>query len=78
MPLTVEVVVSNTLMFRKNGTLYDEAVLREDFQLPVTRLYENLKEVEKRLRELGVSLERIENLKSYFESGEDTVLIELP
>ncbi len=67
-----------TLTFRKSGTRYTEAVLREGFQLSVTRLYENLNEVEKRLRELGVAREKIENLKSHFESGEDTVLIQLP
>ena len=70
--------MAKTLMFRKAGTQFKETVLSDALRVPAVRRYQSWAQVDARLRELGIPLEKIENLKSDFDSGKDTVLIELP
>jgi len=70
--------MNKTMTLRKLGPAeFVEAIARRGSQLLVTRSYQRWEDVEKRLREIGLSVEEIEHLKSDFDSGKESVLIPL-
>jgi len=71
--------MNKTMTLRKLGpALFIETIAREGTQFLATRSYQSWEDVEKQLREIGLSVGEIERLKSDFDSGKDMVLIPLP
>jgi len=70
--------MNKTMTLQKIGpSLFIETVAKEGSRLVTTRSYPRWEDAEKRLREIGLSVEEIARLKSDFDSGKESRLIPL-
>ena len=69
--------MNKTLLIRKTQSHFIETAATEG-KHPASRSYENWEKLAARLLNLGVSPEEIATVKSEFDAGTDSVLVQIP